>query len=110
MKNVVKLNAPRFIVSQITMLLTNLKFHKTNTNLFENIDYYYTTLHYRITVLLTSKLCLAWLKKPTYFTILFSFLLLFISLTVLFNTIYRFYCTISINFYFMYLKKNSIFN
>ena len=44
MKNVVKLNAPRFIVSQITMLLTNLKFHKTNTNLFENIDYYYKTL------------------------------------------------------------------
>ena len=37
MKNVVKLNAPRFIVSQITMLLTNLKFHKTNTKFYLRI-------------------------------------------------------------------------
>ena len=40
------------------------------------------------------------IKKPAYFTIHLIFFLLFMSLFVFFGTIYGFYCTILVNFYF----------
>ena len=47
------------------------------------------------------------LKKSTYFTVNLFLLLFIISLTILFDTIYKFYYTILVNFYLYlrYLKK-----
>ena len=39
------------------------------------------------------------LKKSTYFTVNLFLLLFIISLTILFDTIYKFYYTILVNFY-----------